>query len=184
MALPSRSVLADVDGHVVELTDRDDPMGLIESLGTGDWWRVFCMIDADGVLFTRLNDRDDGFSVAGALGLVRSMCEALTGYRWYTACSLSATAVSDWSAFDGLAAWRGFDPWEAPVSRSLALVHHCLKSSRETPGDVARLEYQLAGPEAESDPSVGSAKLEAAAFSEWSAYFTEDGTALNGGVNA
>jgi len=186
LGIPARSAQADVDGHLVELSDFADPPGIIESLGTGDWWRLFCMIDQpDHELYRRICDRRDGFDAAAALSLTRVLVETLTGYPFFTACSLAATAVSDWATLDGMAAYQGFDPWTAPVARTLAFVHHCLKTSRDTPGDLARLEHQLAGPEADEDrpraPDSSLARAEASMVNEWLGYFGDGGESLYGG---
>lgn len=178
MAIPARlPVFADVDGVEVELPAGLDPLVLIEAISRG-WWAVFRLIDSDDVLARRLASPRDGFGLAQARQLARGMVEAVTGYPFYTASSLAATAVSSWTELDGVAAYRGFDPWSAPAARTLALVHHCLMIGCKDDVGRAYMAYQLAGPEAEEigNPASPMAAIESSNFAEWAAAFEEDGT--------
>lgn len=180
MGIPARlPVVADVDGAEVELCADLDPLAFLDALGRASWWSVFELIDADQVLGARLADRRDPFTVVQAREIATGVVEAVTGYPWYTACALAGAAVSSWNEFDGLAAYRGFDPWSAPVARTLALAHHCLTLGCKDDVERALLAYRLAGPEAdETDTTAGEqmAQLEASNFGEWAAAFEPDGS--------
>lgn len=180
MGVPARlPIFAEVDGTEVVLRAGVDPLVLIIALSRGSWWDLFAMMDADDELSARLADPRDPFALTQARELAIGVAEALCGYPWYTACSLAATALVEWQEFDGLAAYRGFDTWSAPVGRTLALVHHCLSLGCKDDVERALLAYRLAGPEAdESATPAGEqmAQLEASNFGEWAAAFDADGS--------
>lgn len=154
-----------------------DPVELIGHLAAGSWWDILRMMDRDLHLWERLSDPFDRFGVVAAARVVQSVVAAVTGYSWHVACALAGAAVADWNGFDGLAAYRGFDPWTAPVSRTLALVHHQLRAQCSTPGELARLEYDLAGPEPENPEDEARAlAAERRMAASWAAAFNPDGT--------
>lgn len=181
MPLPARlPLVAEVDGHAVELPADTDPLELIEALARGSWWRLFEVIDAEGALRARLSNPRDAFALSQARQLAVGVAEAVTGYRWHAACKLAATMVADWQGFDGLCAWRGFDPWSEPLARSLAMVHHCLFTGCKDEVERAYLAYELDGPDVDEAQGGSSrmAALEAATVSEWQAAFGPDGRLL------
>lgn len=178
MGLPARlPILAEVDGEEFALPAGTDPLAVLEALAAGSWWAVFRLMDTEETLGARLADHRDRFSLVQARDLAKGVAEALTGYRWHTACVLAASAVRSWSEFDGLCAYRGFDPWSAPVARTLAMVHHCLMAGCKDDVERAYLAYQLDGEEAVSDGGH-LASLESSNFAEWNAAFGPDGTLL------
>lgn len=178
MAIPAGfPVTVDVDGYDLELGGEADPSEVIEALAGGDWWAVLLLLDAERHLWGRISDHADRFSVVQANRLLKQVVQVATGYPWFTSCLLAAHAAADWQGFDGLCAYRGFDPWSEPVPRTLAIVHHLLRSACDTPGEHARLEFELAGPEEQSER--GRAQ-ERAIGAEWAAWFNPDGTAKRG----
>lgn len=178
MAMPAGfPVTADVDGYELELGAEAEPAEVIARLAAGDWWELLRLLDPEQHVWSRISDYADAFSVAQAEGLLRDVVQVATGYPWFASCRLAAHALADWQAFDGLCAYRGYDPWSAPVPRTLAMVHHLLKSACQTPGESARLEFELAGPEEESER--GRAQ-ERAIGAEWAAWFNRDGTHKKG----
>jgi hypothetical protein len=178
MGLPAGlPVAADVDGTLLVLPARTSPMELIGHLAGGSWWDILRLMDGDLTLWSRLADPFDRFGVVAAARVVHEVMAAVTGYSWYTACALASAAAADWPAFDGLCAYRGFDPWSAPIARTLALVHHLLRQQCETPGERARLEFELAGPDAEDGNDARALAAERRMAAAWAAAFNSDGTA-------
>jgi hypothetical protein len=178
MPLPARlPIYAEVDGEEFALSAGTDPLSIIEALASGSWWQMFKMIDSEQRLARRLTDPRDAFGLAQARELAVGIAEAVTGYAWYACCRLAATITTDFAGFDGIAAYRGFNPWSEPVARSLALVHHCLSMGCQDDVERAYLAFQLEGPQAAAQGS-NLAQLESAGFAEWQASFGPDGTLL------
>ena len=186
-------VTIEIDGDDYELAAGLDPLRLIEALAGRDWWEVFLIIDAGWLLVPRVADLYDDFTVATAKAVTVAVVEQLTGLSWFTSCALAATAASSWVEFDGLCAYRGFDPWSAPIARTLAFVHHCLMTSCTDDAERARMVYRLSGAEAadaalaagvqgaitSGRPDPAMARLEAESVAQWQAAFGPNGELKN-----
>jgi len=192
--IPTRGpVTVEIDGDEYELGAGVDPLRLIEVLAGSDWWEAFLLIDDGWLLVARVADRHDAFTVAAAKSVTVAVVEEMTGFSWFTSCALAATAASSWSEFDGLCAYRGFDPWSAPVARTLAFVHHCLLTSCADEAERARMIYKLSGAEAadaalaagaraaitSGRPDPAMARLEAESIAQWQAAFGPNGELRN-----
>lgn len=144
-----------LDGAELHLLGAD-PVRLLHLLATGDWPAILPgLLDDDGryAIAVRLYDPDDHLDldhvwraaciVGGAIaGTTPANPDADAAAGWWPATRLASLAVHNWMLFDGWAGRRGFDPWAAPLHRTIALAWQFAVEHRPVEGEGKNAKQQ------------------------------------------